>query len=160
MYNEKKALEKQVTALQTKLNEHTNAGKSAEDLTKELGATRIELDSTKENVNKLLQGELDGLDEAQKKTVTDFASEDPFKRLQFARQLKQQGVLPPKNSQGNPPTDNGPVTIDVDTILKEAAKNNLKPYQDAIKTHGDKAKKLIAAKTSMKASQTMAGSKT
>lgn len=151
----KVSAEKTERELRAQLAKYQSSGKTVEQLAQELADTNIKREEAektantyKENISKMLETEMAGLDDKQKKMVTEFASDDNFKRLNFVKELKgQQAPTPPRNSQGSPVIDNGNTNIDVATIVQEAGKGNMKPYREAIKTHGQKAKDAIAKAT-------------
>lgn len=149
--------QQELAGLRRQVTKQSDSGKDVDQLMNDLNEQRTlaeqsktKLDSFNTSMQEMVDASIEGLTEAQKKQV-GFASEDPFKRMQFIQTLKADARVPVRTSQGNAVSDNDITLIDIDNILERAATGDVSAYREAKKKHGeDVVKKFIAQRTQQK----------
>lgn len=159
LYNQNKTLNAEHVKLQAEMTEvkkqiqtQSDAGKDVEQLKLELNDQRTKAEDSAQRMTAfdesmkglLTAAELELSDE-QKKQL-EFASDDPFKRLQFIQTMKATVGVTTKTSQGGGITDDPGTGLNVSKILERAAQGDMKAYREAKTKYGDKEVKDYIAK--------------
>ena len=126
---EHKKLQEEMEAVKKQIQVQSDSGKDVEQLKLELNDQRTKAEQSAsrmtafdESMKGLLTAAEADLTDEQKKQL-EFASDDPFKRLQFIQTMKATTVVPTKTSQGggitdDPGTTGGVITANVITGSK------------------------------------------
>lgn len=149
---EHKKLQEEMEAVKKQIQVQSDSGKDVEQLKLELNDQRTKAEQSAsrmtafdESMKGLLTAAEADLTDEQKKQL-EFASDDPFKRLQFIQTMKATTVVPTKTSQGGGITDDPGTGLDIDNILARAAKGDMTAYREAKKKYGEKETKDYIAK--------------
>ena len=139
---ERVALQKQVDELKVTRQKEDDASKTTEQLTNDLNSSRSENESLKAykesnaaSMKIMLDNAVEGLTDEQKLQV-GFASEDPYKRLQFINGLKGQATTVVTSSQGKAAGGDTGASINAERLIAETSKGNTGYYREMVAKHG------------------------